>query len=616
MAIPTIPGSLDSGSATGTGSVTLSWMGLYQPNDVGIIIVESSGGDPTLTITTPSGWSQVTGSPVVDVATTAGSKLQVFWKRITTTAGSNPEPDVILPSGGNHIIAALFAVRGCITSGNPWDVISTGQKSTASTSITFPSLTTTVSDCAILLIATRPNSSISGSIFSNLNLSGSALTNTDQVGVRNGTTSGNGGGFVRYTGEKATPGSIGTHTATTTSSLTSAYMVIAFRGIVRPTSNTSIFNINYVNKANFNYTIPQLWATSGGGGDWWDATGVANGTTPWATQTVTDTDTVKLVSFDVTKLFQSIYDNPSYCSAVIIGATGSSINQYFAGNGYTTDATKQPKISYDGGADQSITDECAFGNAYGAGAGVNGSEQYVAPDLGTSASGYARWLLVVPPPSTRPTSATLKVWTTQQFGDQDVKVFWLRYPLESPPVLPPLPKIVARLSSNGIFQINGIFNEVVGDGKFRIVRSASNIVYASLFDEVSANTGQSTSNFTYTSDSPTTPGTVTVSPSISTFNGMLVIAGVASGVTSTFAANTSSGYNVASTSDPDVVIYKSIVSPQSTSPTVDIGLNAENIRISGFVFKANTSSKPAAMRVSSVGGVYILGNFDEVNTVT
>jgi hypothetical protein len=190
-----------------------------------------------------------------------------------------------------------------------------------------------------------------------------------------------------------------------------------------------------VNKANFNSAIPVAWNTVNGGGDWWDSTATANGTSPWATQTVTDTDTVKLVSFNVTALFQAIYDNANWCSAVIIGATGSATNQLFAGNGYTVDTAKRPKISYDGGADQSITDECAFGNGYGSGASVNGTEQFVAPDLGTSAGGYARWLLVVPPPATRPTSATLKVYTTQQFGDQDVKVFWLRYPPESAPTI-------------------------------------------------------------------------------------------------------------------------------------------------------------------------------------
>jgi hypothetical protein len=229
MTIPTIPASLDSGYSTGTGSLTLSWSGSYLPNDIGIIIVESSGGDPTLTISSPTGWSQVTGSPVVDVATTAGSKLQVFWKRFTSTAGVDPEPDAILPSGSNHLLAAYFIVRGCITVGNPWDVISTGQKTTASTAITFPALTTTVPDCVALLIATRPNSSASTTIFSNL--SNSVLTNQDAVGIEYGTVSGNGGGFVRFAGDQATAGSIGTSTATTTSSLTSAYMVIAFRGV-------------------------------------------------------------------------------------------------------------------------------------------------------------------------------------------------------------------------------------------------------------------------------------------------------------------------------------------------------------------------------------------------
>jgi len=206
---------------------------------------------------------------------------------------------------------------------------------------------------------------------------------------------------------------------------------LLFRGLEMPRPTILI---NNVNKANFNSAIPVAWNTVNGGGDWWDSTATANGTSPWATQTVTDTDTVKLVSFDVTTLFQKIYDNANWCSAVIIGATGSAANQLFAGNTYS-DSAKRPKISYDGGADQSITDEAAFGNGYGAGASVNGTEQYVAPDLGTSAGGYSRWLLVVPPPATRPTSATLKVYTTQQFGDQDVKVFWLRYPPESAPIL-------------------------------------------------------------------------------------------------------------------------------------------------------------------------------------
>jgi hypothetical protein len=195
-------------------------------------------------------------------------------------------------------------------------------------------------------------------------------------------------------------------------------------------------DVTKITKSAFDSTVPTYWKNAGGsnidGGSWWDSTATGNGTSAWATQTVTDTDTVKLVSFDVTTLFQAIYDNADWCSSVIIGATGSGLSQRFAGNTYS-DSAKRPKISYDGGADQSASAEVAidFGSSGGT---VDGTNQYLAPDLGTSAN-WGRWIINLPPPTTRPTSATLKVYSVEQFGDLDVKVFWLRYPPESAPSL-------------------------------------------------------------------------------------------------------------------------------------------------------------------------------------
>jgi hypothetical protein len=229
------------------------------------------------------------------------------------------------------------------------------------------------------------------------------------------------------------------------------------------------FDITKINRANYNFATPIAWNTVNGGGDWWDAAYTANGSTPWATQNVPDTNTVELVSLDVTTLFQAIYDNPNHLSAVIIGATGAGINQLYAGNGYAVDTAKRPKISYDGGADQSISSECAFGNGYGAGASVNGTEQYVAPDLGTSQAGYCRWILDVPSPVTRPTSATLKVYTTQQFGALDVKVFWLRYPPESAPTLPYSTRITwaeAQYQASGVPSVTD-YSSPMSRGIFR-----------------------------------------------------------------------------------------------------------------------------------------------------
>ncbi len=200
----------------------------------------------------------------------------------------------------------------------------------------------------------------------------------------------------------------------------------------------NISNISNVNRANYDSSVPTPWVNAGGssilGGSWWDAAYTANGSAPWATQTVTDTDTVKPVNFDVTTLFQAIYDNPTHLSAVIIGATGGGTFTYIAGNGYTVDTAKRPKINYDGGADQSVNNDTGI-NWSSFGGSPNAAEQIIGPDLGTTLN-WGRHIIDVPPPVTRPTSATLKLYTTQQFGVLDLKVFWLRYPPESAPTIP------------------------------------------------------------------------------------------------------------------------------------------------------------------------------------
>jgi hypothetical protein len=197
--------------------------------------------------------------------------------------------------------------------------------------------------------------------------------------------------------------------------------------MTRPT-----IDVTKITRAAFDYTVPIYWKNASGtnidGGSWWDSTATGNGLSAWATQTVSS---LTQVNFDVTSLFQAIYDNANWTSAVIIGAIGSSTQQ-FAGN-TNTNTTKRPKISYDGGADQSATNE--VGINYGSSGGIpNASDQYVTPDLGTSGT-WNRWIIDLPPPSTRPTSATLKVWSTYVGGTNDVKVFWLRYPPESAPTL-------------------------------------------------------------------------------------------------------------------------------------------------------------------------------------
>ena len=226
-----------SAAGSGTGTLSVPWPVNHEPGFVAILIVETGGEGTNLTITTPAGWAAVSGSPVTAVATTAGSKLQVFWKRATSSAEAN----VTVPDSGDHQLAQMVVFSGCVATGVPWDVTSTGTKTTASTSIAFPALTTTVDNTTALLIATRPNDS--GSLLSFGTLTNSVLTNQFSNGREAGTTSGHGGGFVFYLGEKATPGSIGTSTTTVTPSVTNALMVIALRGDIPLSADPGTYNL-------------------------------------------------------------------------------------------------------------------------------------------------------------------------------------------------------------------------------------------------------------------------------------------------------------------------------------------------------------------------------------
>lgn len=205
-----------------TGANAVPWP-THQINDIGILILETSGNDATVSITTPTGWQAVPGSPVTDVATAAGTKLQVWWKR----AASASETSVSVPDPGDHVIARIYTFRNCIATGNPWDVTTTGNKTTASTTATVPAVTTTVADTLIAMIVGRPDDSSSTTHFGvPVN---SSLTGLGEA-AEGGAVAGNGGGFVVSYGVKATAGDTGTSTLSKSVSTTDTYMVIALKG--------------------------------------------------------------------------------------------------------------------------------------------------------------------------------------------------------------------------------------------------------------------------------------------------------------------------------------------------------------------------------------------------
>ncbi len=206
------------------GSLVVDWPP-HLINDIGLLVIETSGADTTLT--PPSGWSALTGSPVTDVASTAGSKLQVWWSRAAENQSAfDPAISVTVGDAGDHQVARILAIRGCPTSGDPWDATTTGTKSPGSTTATVPEVTTTLSNTLVVYVAANPVDS--GSTTRYGTPSNAVLANLQDHGEA-ATSLGNGGGFVVVSGTMIGTGATGNTTMTLSTSSTNTYMTIAFK---------------------------------------------------------------------------------------------------------------------------------------------------------------------------------------------------------------------------------------------------------------------------------------------------------------------------------------------------------------------------------------------------
>lgn len=127
------------GAAAGsTTAITLAWPA-HQADDIGFLFVVGQDGT-----TTVAGWTHVTGSPI---AAGGNVRINLLWKRATSGA----MPNVTTNDMGDHQAGSIFTVRGCATSGDPWDTIVTSNNGgAAGTSLEFSNMTTTVNNTLIL----------------------------------------------------------------------------------------------------------------------------------------------------------------------------------------------------------------------------------------------------------------------------------------------------------------------------------------------------------------------------------------------------------------------------------------------------------------------------------
>lgn len=203
----------------GAVAVTPPWPA-HQANDIGLMFVDTKNQNIG---TIPSGWAHVTNSPVGigTAGDTTASMLTILWKR----AESSAESDLSIGDSGGKQLAVILTFRGCIETGNPWDVTASGTE-TADTSVSIPGATTTVGECLIVAAVAAAID-----LASTEQLSG--WTNASLVSITeridNFASGGPGGGLGIATGEKTAAGAYDATTATLATSAAKAMMSVALK---------------------------------------------------------------------------------------------------------------------------------------------------------------------------------------------------------------------------------------------------------------------------------------------------------------------------------------------------------------------------------------------------
>lgn len=189
----------DAHTATPTTGCTPGLPTGWAQDDVFVATVTTSDAG---TLNTPAGWV------LKHTQSQASSQLYIFWRRATASE-SAPTFDAANNTPG-YILAVISAYSGCDTSTDPFHQI-TGANATSSTSVSFPSVTTTTADCLICNAISVGTDSISSTLISGwTNAALSSITERyDQA-----TDDDVGGGLAFATAGLATAGAVGNTTAT------------------------------------------------------------------------------------------------------------------------------------------------------------------------------------------------------------------------------------------------------------------------------------------------------------------------------------------------------------------------------------------------------------------
>jgi hypothetical protein len=204
--------------ASSIQSATPAWPA-HDVGDRAYLIVAGQGIN-NYTLSTAAGFTAVSGSPIRDSTLFSYARLQV-WECVASSSAM-ASPTVADVASDDSKMAMIVVVRGSSATDAIASDATTG---TASTTVTFPSVTSTVDNALILNIAAIriDIGTAQASAWTN-----AALTDLTEH-VDNHTATGAGCGIIISAGRKATAGATGSTTATLAAASTQARMTIAIK---------------------------------------------------------------------------------------------------------------------------------------------------------------------------------------------------------------------------------------------------------------------------------------------------------------------------------------------------------------------------------------------------
>jgi hypothetical protein len=201
-------GTVSESTTTGSPGLPAS----MNDDDVMILAVQTD----TEAVTAPSGWTELSVSPVQFSTTT---RISLFYRRYVS---GDTAPTIADP--GDHLIAQIYAFRGCKTTGEPFSASATG---------TFAGTTSITLDCGVTSLANQlicvflaGGADNTVSRFESMAGTNASLTSINHRAAE-GTDLGAGGSIDLWTGVKAAAGDCGDLTGTIAIASAGAYITIA-----------------------------------------------------------------------------------------------------------------------------------------------------------------------------------------------------------------------------------------------------------------------------------------------------------------------------------------------------------------------------------------------------